>query len=173
MEQYLTDGQINDFCIEFEKQIRDANRNGLIFKFFREHNLPFDEYDNCDYNKSSAKLLIIGQSDIKKEHIFGILKSLGIDKNRVDMILDYEEAKKFIWNDIRYSGKYSDVIFGPMPHNVTGKGDFSSIIPEMEQEEGWPNPIKACANEELKLSKTSLRNALMETEFYKKELSKY
>lgn len=173
MEQRLTPGQISDIFIELEKQARDANNKGTIFDFLKAHNITFDDFDECNYNKSSVRLLIAGQSDIKKEHIFGILKKLGIDKNRVDMVLDYDDLKKFKWNDIQYSEKYSDVVFGACPHSVVGKGDYSSVISRMEHEDGWPNPIRASANEALKFSQNSLFNALLETEFYKKELSKY
>ena len=173
MEQRLSQGQISDIFIELEKQAREANARGTIFDFLQAHNIPFDEIDECNYNKSSVRLLIAGQSDVKKEHIFGILKKLGIDKNRVDMILDYDELKRFKWNDIQYSSKYSDVVFGACPHSVIGKGDYSSVISRMESEEGWPNPIRASANESLKFSQNSLLNALLETEFYKKSLSNY
>lgn len=173
MEQRLSQGQISDIFIELEKQAREANARGTIFDFLQVHNIPFDEIDECNYNKSSVRLLIAGQSDVKKEHIFGILKKLGIDKNRVDMILDYDELKRFKWNDIQYSSKYSDVVFGACPHSVIGKGDYSSVISRMESEEGWPNPIRASANEALKFSQNSLLNALLETEFYKKSLSDY
>lgn len=173
MEQRLSQGQISDIFIELEKQAREANARGAIFDFLQAHNIPFDEIDECNYNKSSVRLLIAGQSDVKKEHIFGILKKLGIDKNRVDMILDYDELKRFKWNDIQYSSKYSDVVFGACPHSVIGKGDYSSVISKMESEDGWPNSIRASANEALKFSQNSLYNALLETEFYKKELSKY
>ncbi len=173
MEQRLTQSQISNIFIEFEKQAREANAKGTIFEFLKAHNIPFDDIDECNYNKSTIRLLIAGQSDVKREHIFGILKKLGIDKNRVDMILDYDDLKKVKWNDIQYSSKYSDVVFGACPHSVIGKGDYSSVISRMEREEGWPNPVRASANEALKFSQNSLLNALRETEFYKKELSKY
>ena len=173
MERRLSQGQISDIFIELEKQAREANAKGNIFEFLKAHNIEFDEIEECNYNKTTVRLLIAGQSDVKKEHIFGILKRLGIDKNRVDMILDYDEMKRFKWNDIQYSSKYSDVVFGACPHSVTGKGDYSSVIARMESEEGWPNPIRASANESLKFSQNSLINALQQTEFYIKQLSNY
>lgn len=173
MEQHLTPRQINDILILFEKQIIEANIKGTVFDFLKDHKVSYDEYDEYPYNKKTVRLLIAGQSDVKKEHILGILKRLGIDKNRVDMVLDYDDIKTYRWNNIQFSEKYSDIIFGACPHSVVGKGDYNSIISRMEQEEGWPNVVRASANEMLKFSKQSLTDALMKTDFYTKELSKY
>ena len=169
----LTPGQISDLFLELEKQAREANAKGELLDFLKKLNISYEGFDECDYNKSTVRLLIAGQSDVRRDHVLKILKKYGIDKNRVDMILDYDDLKRIRWNDLQYSGKYSDVIFGPCPHSVVGKGDYSSIINRMEQEEGWPKPIRASANEMLKLSQNSIEAAILETDFYKKELSKY
>lgn len=171
VEPHLTSNQISVIFLNLEREAREANSHGKIFDFLKEHNIPYDTCDECDYDKSTVKLLIAGGSFLKKDHILKVLKKLGIDKNRVDFILDYNELKSFRWNDLQYSWKYSDVVFGPCPHSAIGKGDFGSIISRMEKDDGWPNPIKASANGELKFTQQSLIKALEETEFYKKKLS--
>lgn len=173
VELRLSSGQISDIFINLEREALEANSHGKIFDFLKEHNIPYDACDECDYNKFTVKLLIAGDSFLKKDRILKVLKKLGIDKNRVDFILDYHELKNFRWNDLQYSRKYSDVVFGPCPHSAIGKGDFGSIISRMEKDDGWPNPIKASTNGELKFTQQSLIKALEETDFYKKKLSEH
>ena len=48
-----------------------------------------------------------------------------------------------------------------MPHSTAGKGDSSSAIAEMETRDGYPRVVRLGANE-LKISKTSFKNALQE-----------
>ncbi len=165
--------QLQDILIDFERQMREANRLGTIFDFLKEHNIAYDEFDECPYDKKRARLLIAGQASIPPSVVKGILSSMGIDTSRVDMVLEYDGLQKFKWSSLQYSFKYSDVIFGSMGHSSEGKGDYSSIIARMEQEDGWPNVIRATANSELKITKQSLKDAITKSEFYKKNLSSY
>lgn len=44
---------------------------------------------------TTGKIIVIGQSDVKAEALLSIAKKLGIDKNRFELYLDYEDAKTF------------------------------------------------------------------------------
>lgn len=173
MEQRINGNQLQDILLEFEHSAKEANARGEIFDFFKQHNIPYDEYDECSYDKSRVRLLIAGQTSIPVHKVQTILKSLNIDKNRVDLVLEYDALQKYKWNTIQYSEKYSDIIFASMGHSSIGKGDYSSIITRMESEDGWPNVIRAEANSSLKLTRNSLIEALKKSEFYKKNLSSY
>ncbi len=173
MEQRVNAKQLADILDEFGRLMRDANVEGRIFDFLDEHQIPYDSYDECSYDKRTVRLLIVGQSDIGKDEVIKLLKQYNIDTKRVEMVLEYDKLQKYKWNSIQYSDKYSDIIVGPMGHKSIGSDDYSSVIARMEKEEGWPNVIRAEANSRLKFSKKSLEDALLKSEFYIKELSTY
>ncbi len=168
----LSRGQLQDILIEFEREAHLANNEGTIFSFLKEHGISFEERDEFPYDRERVKILIAGASMVDVNEITKTLKQLGINRSRVDTVLDYEELQKYKWRTLQYSDKYSDVIVGPMGHSAVDKGEFSSIIARMENEDGWPNVIRATANQELKITKNSLREALVETQFYQKLVQK-
>ena len=88
------------------------------------------------------------------------LKSEHIAKNRIEIHLGYEELKNFDFKKLRYNNKYRLILVGAMPHSTSGKGDFSSAIANMEQTDGYPKLIRLCSNEQLKITKTNLRQAI-------------
>ena len=173
MTQRLNSKQIGDIVIEFERLMNKANAEGKIIKFLQDHRIDYESYDECSYDKTKVRLLIAGQTGIGKNELIKLLKQYNIDINRVDMVLDYDELKTYKWNSIQYSDKYSDIIVGPMGHKSVGSDSYSSVIARMEDEEGWPNIIRAEANSSLKFSKMSLEEALSKSIFYTKQLSTY
>ncbi len=107
-----------------------------------------------------GKIVIFGDSAVDKNVIYGIAKSLGIDINRLELHLEYEEAVTYNFNKLRYEPSYRVVLVGPMPHSTVGKQKHSSVIAEMEQEEGYPKVVRLVAGQELKITKTNLKEAL-------------
>ena len=125
----------------------------------REETNPYIDLRN-------AKVLIVGNLNFKEKDVPGLCKSINFDYNRIDFI-PYEEATNYNYENLRYSNKYSDVIFGSVPHKGTGIGNSSSIITFLEKNKSeFPNVIRANLSNELGLSKTSLKNALMKTRIY-------
>lgn len=168
MMERLSRGQLQDILMAFEREAVAANNGGTIFSFLKEHGIPFDVEDEFPYDRQRVRMLIAGSSMVDMREITKVLKQLGIDPGRVDTILDYDELQKYKWRALQYSDKYSDIIVGPMGHSAVDKGGYSSIIARMEQEDGWPNVVRATANQEIKISKNSLREALVKTLFYQK-----
>ena len=115
-------------------------------------------YQKNSYNKQ-GKIVVIGQSNVKLNKLLAVAKELGFDKNRFEFCLDYNEAKTFPYRKIQYSPKYSVVLVGAMPHSVKDKGDFSSMITAMEEQEGYPPVIRIGSNE-LKITKSNFERAL-------------
>lgn len=107
----------------------------------------------------TAKIVVIGDSEQKKNILTGIAKSLGISAKRLEFCLDYGAIKSFQFTKLQYNANYSLVLVGPMPHKTTGTGNFSSTIARMEQEDGFP-PILRVGNNTLKITKNSFRKAL-------------
>lgn len=109
----------------------------------------------------TGKIVVIGQSDVKKDHLLAIGKSFGIDKNRFELFLDYEDAKTFDFKKIQWQPTYSLIMVGPMPHSIAGKGNYSSIISALESESGYP-PVVRLGKNSLKITKSDFKEKLKE-----------
>lgn len=108
----------------------------------------------------NGKILIIGQSTIDKNTIIGIAKSLNIDNSRLELVLDYRKAENYDFRKLQYNPLYRVIIVGPLPHKTAGTGCSSSVITEIENKEGYPRIVRSIANQELKITKSSIRTAL-------------
>lgn len=107
----------------------------------------------------TGKILVIGQSDVKQNVILGVGERLGIEKNRFELYLDYEDAKTFKFQNIQYKPEYSLILVGPMPHSGISKGDYGSVISAIENEVGYP-PVIRLGENGLKISKSNIRAEL-------------
>jgi hypothetical protein len=53
------------------------------------------------------------------------------------------------------------VLFGPIPHSVSRKGDKPSIIAHLENNDGYPKVIRLTdTNGQLKITKSNLKEAI-------------
>lgn len=117
----------------------------------------------CPYETyKSGKIVILGQTSIDKGSLYGIAQSLGIEKDRLELCLDFESIEKYNFRKLRYEPKYRVVLVGPMPHSSHGAKNHSSAIAEMEQEPGYPRVIRLTANQELKITKSNLKSNLQQ-----------
>ena len=108
-----------------------------------------------------GKIIVVGYSDVKKSNLEGVVKELGLDKERFEFYLDYEDGidrkvKTWQWNF-----NISAIMVGPMPHSGGAKGDYGSVISAMEQEEGYP-PVIRLGKNELSISKSDFKDKLMD-----------
>lgn len=55
-----------------------------------------------------------------------IAKELNVPKNSINFISDYDDLKRVDVSKFRNSSVYTDIIFGPVSHKMTGIGDISS-----------------------------------------------
>lgn len=160
--------------LELEEAIREElndNLTGILTKLNRaerlEELLSLLELEhlleqNSDYQVyKTGKIIVIGQSDVKKEVLLAIGKKLGIDKERFEFYLEYEDAKKFNFKKIQWQPAYSVVLVGPMPHSGISKGDAGSVISAIEKEEGYP-PVIRLGRNSLKISKTDFKEKMQE-----------
>jgi len=104
--------------------------------------------------------LIFGESRLKEREIYGCLKEYGIDKERIELHLGYEEAKMFPFRNLQYNPNYRLILFGPVPHSGKGKEEYSSIITQIENGDGYPKVIRLTDGHGLKITKTSQKNAI-------------
>ena len=114
----------------------------------------FESYKN-------GKIVVIGESDVKEKVLLAIAEDLGIDKERFEFCLDYDRTKKFNYRKLQWAPIYSLILVGPIPHSGTGKGDYSSTITALENEEGYP-PVERLGTNSLKITKSCFRSKLQE-----------
>ena len=107
-----------------------------------------------------GKIVVIGASEVKENVLSGIVKTLGLEKDRFEFCLDYDKAKTYQYNKLRYNPDYRLVLFGPVPHSSTGKNDSSSVIAEMKNHEGYPRVEVLSGNNAVKITKSNFRKTL-------------
>ncbi len=110
MMERLSRGQLQDILMDFEREAYQANADGTVFAFLKKHGIPFEEEDEFPYDKSRVRILIAGQSSIDTREVVKTLKQSGIDPDRVEMVLEYDDLQKYKWTALQYSDKYCDVI---------------------------------------------------------------
>lgn len=115
---------------------------------------------DIDNYQQKGEIYILGDLSIKDDVVYGIFKDLSIDVSRVKILKEYEKLTNYNFNNFQYSTSVSLIIAGPTPHSAVGKGDYSSIIARMEQEEGFPKIIRLYAGDKWKITKANLREAV-------------
>ena len=144
-----------------------ANRTGELESLLSDWGLSSliksDAPRSNDFYDTHKKgtIVVIGDSQVKEHDLLGIVKKLGLDKDRFEFCLDHDKIKTYQFSKMQYNPNYRLVIVGPMPHSTTGKGDSRSIISELENGIGYPKVIRLGSNE-LKITKTNFKHALQE-----------
>ena len=106
-----------------------------------------------------GKIVVLGDSKLSKNDMLVSAKKMGFSKDRFELHLGYDEVKTLDVNKYRYKWSYAAILVGPSPHSGVGKGDYSSIIVRMEEDEGYP-PVVRMGENELKITKSGFQNAL-------------
>ena len=158
----LDENELIDLLDKIYKRVSDANRTGTLEELLREAGWLDLIGEEQIYNSyESGIITVIGESEVKESILIGIAKQFGISKEKLEFCLDYEKAKKLNYRKFQYEPKYRAVLFGPVPHSSSGKEDFSSVITNMEQTQGYPKVIRIASNgTHLKITKSSFRAAL-------------
>jgi|GEM_PF-3171364 len=106
------------------------------------------------------KVLILGALSVGKDKVYGIAKKVGFKKDQIEVENDYAKITNLDISHLRHTDQYCGIVFGPVPHSSKSSAGDSSIITHVENTEGYPYHVKATANDKLKLTKTSLTQAL-------------
>lgn len=110
------------------------------------------------------KILIIGGSETKENHLRGKLKSMGFSfsKEQLEFELEYDNVKDYASRIRPWSSKYAGIIVGPCPHKAKDIDGYSSFIEQIKSEEGYPHVEEARDKSgSLKISNTSIGEAMM------------
>ena len=156
--------ELEELMGEITTLICNANRAGNLDSLLESMGLAnLLKADKPEFESyKDGKIVVIGQTEVKKDVLKSIAKSIGIDKNRLEFCLDYQETKSYNYRKLQYSPDYRVVLFGPVPHKTEGTGESSSIIVELEKNEAYPRVERLMAGGKLKITKTSFRQALEE-----------
>ena len=138
-----------------------ANRSGNLDDLLIAWGFEGLAYGPAPYETDKdGKIVVIGASEVKENVLSGIVKTLGLEKDRFEFCLDYDKAKTYQYNKLRYNPDYRLVLFGPVPHSSTGKNDSSSVIAEMQNHEGYPRVEALSGNNAVKITKSNFRKTL-------------
>lgn len=137
------------------------NRNERLNEFLEMLGHPelLSGQGNCFNGPADGKIIVLGESMIDDAVIYSAFKEFGIAKQRVELHTKYNLGG-FNIQTLKYSINYALILLGPVPHSLEGKGDNSSIITTIERENGYTRSIRLTANNELKITKTSIKNAI-------------
>ncbi|MFC2159239.1 hypothetical protein ACFLQS_00780 [Actinomycetota bacterium] len=109
-----------------------------------------------------GKILIIGDTKLKDNKIYGCLKECGIPKERIALQIGYDNVKNYSFKSIQYNPNYRLILFGPVPHSGVGKKEKSSIITQIENTDGYPKVVRLSDGHGLKITKTSLKKVVLQ-----------
>lgn len=157
----LEDAIMRDLPDQITNILHRANRAGeleQLLDLLDMKNLLHPTSNFTSYKE--GKIVVIGSSKVKKNVLLAVAESFGLDKNRFEFCLEYEDAQKYEYSKLQYDAKYRVVLFGPIPHSSIGKGDSGSVISEMENNDGYPKIVRLENDGSLKISKTNFKKAL-------------
>lgn len=148
------------------KEVTEASYNNNIEEILKKYGLQ-DEIQYSYYDINNSKILVVGDSRVNKNDLIGIAKKMGIRENRLEFELDYNRLHNYDFSNLKNSMTYSDVLVGPLPHKVEGIEGFSSFLSMVDDSpEDFPKVIRLEASNELKITKESFKNGLLNTRLF-------
>lgn len=105
-----------------------------------------------------SRILVLGSSTIAEQKLTGICKQLGIAKEQIEFVLEYQAFDHIDFRTLKYNNAIAGILIGPVPHKVPGCDDPANTL---QREEGYPPTVKVeSSNGELKITKSSFRASL-------------
>lgn len=159
---------IEEVTQKVREDIINANRCGILEEVLNRYNYAEKQEKWYSYPNTS-KMIVIGSIEVKQKEVLGCLKSVGIDKNRVEFYSDYEKLTNTNLGFLRNNFNYSDILVCAMPHKISGIGDNASLISMIESNpKEFPTLIKITDESgNLKYSNSAFKKALMKTNMFK------
>lgn len=155
---------ITDASMRLHSEMKQAYKEGDLAIYLSSIGMndlyPSEEKENLYETNPEGRVLIVGESKISKTVIHGCLKEFGIPKERIETVLDYREVKNASFKNLQYNPNYRLILFGPTPHSGRGKKDQSSIITQIENDDGYPKVVRIGDAHGLKITRTSLKRAI-------------
>lgn len=159
---------IEEVTQKVREDIIMANRSGNLEGILDKYNY-IKEQDKWYSYPNTSKMIVIGSIEVKEKEVLGCLKSVGIDKNRVEFYTEYEKLTNMNFNFLRNNFNYSDILVCAMPHKIGGIGESSSFISMIENnQKEFPTLIKIVDESgNLKYSNSAFKKALIKSNMFK------
>ncbi len=150
-------------------ELKKANRNNEIERYLDEYNIVLEDEERIPINIRTCKILVMGELNGKQKDFELAAKKIGLNHTCFEFV-DYNEAKKFNAARLEFSNEYSDIIYGPTPHKMSGMGNTSSLLALIQNNPAnYPRLLRSEANStscELKISISSFKKCLLKTFYY-------
>lgn len=151
---------------KIDSEIELANKENTIDEFLKKYGIVM-ELEQPYFDSKRAKILVLGALAGNVDDYKTQLGKLGLNKNNIEFINDYDELKRFNAQTLEYSTEYSDIIYGPNPHKQVNIGDNASLLTLLQRNpEKYPRVIEAVANGKLKISINSFKEAVQKTRLF-------
>jgi len=147
---------------EIRTAYREEKLEGYLSSIGMIDLLPSQEDELVYDTLPDGKILMFGDSPLDAKEIYGCFKEFGLGKERIELHLGYEEAKKYNFRNLQYNPNYRLLLFGPIPHSGIGKEDSASIITNLQNTDGYPRVIPLSDSHGLKITKSILKNTIKE-----------
>lgn len=145
------------------KMVKNISNSNYFANTNMDNTNGYYSYINMD----EAKILVIGDSVIKRDVLNSIAKEYGIPNDKIDFELDYLRLKKYNFKKLHNSLVYSDIMVGPIPHKVSGLDGYRSFIGRIKTTPSeYPKLTVLDSNSGLKITKESFKNGLRFTRLY-------
>lgn len=120
------------------------------------------------------KVLVCGDLGIKQKDLSGLIKNMSLNPDQFEFVA-YDDVTNYNFSKLEYNSSYSDILFGPAPHQAKGADGYRSIINCIEsQPEIYPKMLRIeTFSGELKISKTSFSSALKRTQYFELEHNRF
>lgn len=156
--------KIDKFTSDLQKANAEIQRLRAAVPETQTEQTASPGFTAASFLRRNQKILIIGESRIKANDIKGVLKKQvpGLRNDHLEILLNYEDVKSYT-DRIKQNGmKYAGIIAGPCPHKTKGIGDHGSFIQMLKDEKLEYPPVEEARtnSHELKITKTSIRNAM-------------
>lgn len=150
--------ELDELLEEIQIRVLNANRQGTLEELLERlgcSDLVEPVADFVSYR--DGKIVVIGESDVKERVLTGVATSLGINKERMEFCLGFEEAERYNYTKLQYAPKYRVILFSAGPHSTPGKGKSSSAIVEMENNTNIYPRVERLYSNGLKTTKSNFR----------------
>src|SRR5690625_4095795 len=156
---------INEVQDYISQEIYKHNRLNTLEDYLDKINYAYEtEKETLVPNSATGKIVVIGQTKTRPDHLEKVADQLKIDVNRLEFHLNYEDINNHPFEKYKWNERYACILVGPMPHKVRGLEDENSMIIQIENNQEIYPPLKRVLNVagELKIGKSSLKRTLTE-----------
>lgn len=157
---------IQKIIAKVRRELELAQESNSVKAVMNKYGVTLEE-EAMPVDPKVSKILVFGALAGKEKDYVLAAKKMGINQENIVFVSDYDQLKRYDTAKLEYSTEYSDIIYGPSPHKMTGMGDTSSLLAKIKNEPTrYPRLTIASANGALKLSITSFKESLTKTRYY-------